>query len=88
MKYLLLLLILTSIATKLSALSILLVEPVISTSHHIWVSSLVKELLRRGHHVHFTSIHTLKVDDSLAQNYTHKVCKNIIDGIIKMKNMY
>ncbi|KAK2585930.1 hypothetical protein KPH14_010514 [Odynerus spinipes] len=72
MSRMLLILILTSIATQSSGLSVLFIEALLSSSHHIWISSLVKELLRRGHHVHFTSIHTLKVEESLAANYTHK----------------
>ncbi|KAF7399117.1 hypothetical protein HZH68_007709 [Vespula germanica] len=82
MKYLLFLLILISIATKLFGLSILLVETIFSTSHHIWISGLVKELLRKGHHVHFTSIHTLKMDDSLAQNYTNKGFDDVMHELI------
>ncbi|XP_071578946.1 UDP-glycosyltransferase UGT5-like [Temnothorax nylanderi] len=54
-------------------LSILVIEPIQSTSHHIWTEHLVKGLLRKGHHVHSISIHETKVKGKLAQNLTYAV---------------
>jgi len=56
-------------------LSILLIEPLLSISHHIWTVNLIKELLRKGHHVHVVSIHETKVDAKLAQNLTFAVSR-------------
>ncbi|XP_036141720.1 UDP-glycosyltransferase UGT5-like [Monomorium pharaonis] len=44
-------------------LSILLIEPLVSTSHHIWTVNLIKGLLRKGHHIHEVSIdHDINVE--------------------------
>lgn len=68
--------VLMGLATTINSLSILIVEPLTSTSHHIWVMTLVKELLHRGHHVHLASIHKGDIEDTkLAQNLTSLVSK-------------
>ncbi|KAL6262841.1 hypothetical protein P5V15_005631 [Pogonomyrmex californicus] len=71
--------ILIGFVTTSKPLSILLIEPLASTSHHIWTVKLVKELLRQGHHVHVESIHETKVNDKLAQNLTYAV----FDGLME-----
>ncbi|XP_011702410.1 PREDICTED: UDP-glucuronosyltransferase 2B1-like isoform X2 [Wasmannia auropunctata] len=59
--------------TSSKPLSILLLQSVPSTSHHIWAANLVKGLLRKGHHVHVVSTHETKVEGKLAENLTYKV---------------
>ncbi|TGZ41386.1 Uncharacterized protein DBV15_12840, partial [Temnothorax longispinosus] len=49
------------------------IEPIQSTSHHVWTEHLVKGLLRKGHYVHSISIHETKVKGKLAQNLTYAV---------------
>jgi len=56
-------------------LSILLIEPLLSKSHHVWTVNLIKGLLRKGHHVHVVSIQETKVDAKLAQNLTFAVSR-------------
>ncbi|XP_039314135.1 UDP-glycosyltransferase UGT5-like [Solenopsis invicta] len=58
-------------ATASKPLSILLIEPVLSPSHHVWTMHLIKGLLRKGHHVHAVSIHKPMVEGKLAQNLTY-----------------
>ncbi|TGZ53751.1 Uncharacterized protein DBV15_12370 [Temnothorax longispinosus] len=65
--------------TASKPLSILLIEPIPSTSHHVWTEHLVKGLLRRGHRVHSMSIHETKVKGKLAQNLTYAV----FDGLMQ-----
>ncbi|XP_011860567.1 PREDICTED: UDP-glucuronosyltransferase 2B19-like isoform X2 [Vollenhovia emeryi] len=60
-------------------LSILLIESIPSPSHHVWVTHLVKGLLRRGHHVHVMSIQETKIKGKLAQNLTYAV----FDGLMQ-----
>jgi len=67
--------ILMSLVTTSKALSILLLEPIPSTSHHVWAENLIKGLLRKGHHVHITSIHETKIEGKLAQNLTYAVSR-------------
>ncbi|KAG5343789.1 UDB28 glucuronosyltransferase, partial [Acromyrmex charruanus] len=61
------------LVTTSKALSILLIEPFPSPSYHVWTTNLIKELLRKGHHVHVIS------KDKLAQNLTY----DILDGLMK-----
>lgn len=61
--------------TASKPLSILVVEPLASPSHHVWTMVLVKGLLRKGHHVHVVSILESKVDNKLAQNLTYDVSR-------------
>lgn len=61
------------LATISNSLSILLIQPVASTSHHVWTMSLLKGLLRNGHHVHVVSIHEANIKGKLAQNMTYAV---------------
>ncbi|KAG5317480.1 UD2C1 glucuronosyltransferase, partial [Pseudoatta argentina] len=70
--------ILTSLVTTSKALSILLLEPIPSTSHHVWAENLIKGLLREGHHVHITSIHETKIEGKLAQNLTYAVFDDVM----------
>ncbi|XP_024870091.1 UDP-glucuronosyltransferase 2B2-like isoform X2 [Temnothorax curvispinosus] len=63
------------LVTASKLLSILVIEPIQSTSHHVWTEHLVKGLLRRGHYVHSISIHETKVKGKLAQNLTYAVSK-------------
>ncbi|XP_024873055.1 UDP-glucuronosyltransferase 1-9-like [Temnothorax curvispinosus] len=60
-------------------LSILVVEPVPSPSHHVWTEHLVKGLLRKGHHVHAVSILETKIKGKLAQNLTYAVFDDLMD---------
>lgn len=73
LKYLLIFCALIGLTIASKPLSILLVEPITSTSHHLWAMTIVKGLLRRGHHVHVVSIHEAKVESQLAQNLTYAV---------------
>lgn len=66
-----------------SSLSILLVQPMASTSHHIWTMSLLKGLLRKGHHVHIVDIHEPKIKGKLAQNMTYAVSTYNLDILDK-----
>lgn len=61
------------LVTMSNSLSILLLEPILSTSHHIWTVNLLKGLLSKGHHVHVISIHEPDIKNKLAQNMTHAV---------------
>jgi len=61
--------------TTSKPLSILLIDPVPSLSHHVWTINLMKGLLRKGHHVHVVSTHETKIKDKLAQNLTYDVSK-------------
>jgi len=67
--------VLIGLAMASKPLSILLVEPLMSTSHHLWAMTLVKALLRKGHHVHVVSINEAKIEGQLAQNLTYAVSK-------------
>jgi len=60
-------------ATISSSLSILLVQPTPSTSHHVWTMNLLKGLLSKGHHVHIVSIHEPNIEGKLAENMTYGV---------------
>ncbi|KAG5332781.1 UDB17 glucuronosyltransferase, partial [Acromyrmex heyeri] len=71
--------ILISLVTTSKPLSILLIEPLPSPSHHIWTTNLIKGLLRKGHHVHVVSTHETKIKDKLAQNLTY----DVFDGVMK-----
>ncbi|RLU25670.1 hypothetical protein DMN91_001827 [Ooceraea biroi] len=64
-----------------ASLSILLVESLMSTSHHIWAMTLVKGLLQVGHHVHVVSIHEANIEDNLVQNLTYAVFENVMKDI-------
>ncbi|KAL6445603.1 hypothetical protein ACFW04_000851 [Cataglyphis niger] len=66
------------LATISNSLSILLIQPVASTSHHVWTMSLLKGLLRNGHHVHVVSIHEANIKGKLAQNMTYAVYGDIM----------
>ncbi|XP_024876444.1 uncharacterized protein LOC112457540 [Temnothorax curvispinosus] len=68
------------------SLSILLIETLPSTSHHVWTEHLVKELLRKGHHVHVVSIHETKVKGKLAQNLTYAVFDGLMDTYDESNN--
>ncbi|XP_011054198.1 PREDICTED: UDP-glucuronosyltransferase 2B31-like [Acromyrmex echinatior] len=70
--------ILMSFVTTSKALSILLLEPIPSTSHHVWAENLIKGLLREGHHVHITSIHETKIEGKLAQNLTYAIFDDVM----------
>ncbi|XP_018316261.1 UDP-glucuronosyltransferase 1-7C-like [Mycetomoellerius zeteki] len=65
--------ILISLVTASKPLSILLLEPTPSFSHHVWAMNLIKGLLRKGHHVHVVSVGETKIKDKLAQNLTYAV---------------
>ncbi|KAG5316451.1 UD2C1 glucuronosyltransferase, partial [Acromyrmex insinuator] len=67
-----------SFVTTSKTLSILLLEPIPSTSHHVWAENLIKGLLREGHHVHITSIHETKIEGKLAQNLTYAVFDDVM----------
>ncbi|XP_012531533.2 UDP-glycosyltransferase UGT5 [Monomorium pharaonis] len=64
--------------TMSKPLSILVIEPLLSTSHHIWTVNLIKGLLRKGHHIHAVSIHDINVEGKLAQNLTYTVFEDVI----------
>ncbi|KAG5338450.1 UD2C1 glucuronosyltransferase, partial [Acromyrmex heyeri] len=64
--------------SEVLSLSILLLEPIPSTSHHVWAENLIKGLLREGHHVHITSIHETKIEGKLAQNLTYAVFDDVM----------
>ncbi|XP_036141129.1 UDP-glycosyltransferase UGT5-like [Monomorium pharaonis] len=74
---------LMSFVTASKPLSILLIEPVASPSHHVWTMALIKELLRKGHHVHAASIYKPKVEGKLAQNLTYTVFEELINTFDK-----
>jgi len=69
-------------------LSILLIETVPSTSHHIWTVNLAKGLLRKGHHVHVVSIHETKIKGKLAQNLTYAVSRCYEKLLEKQINLF
>ncbi|KAG5338448.1 UDB17 glucuronosyltransferase, partial [Acromyrmex heyeri] len=71
--------ILIGLVTTSKPLSILLLDPVSSLSHHVWTTNLIKGLLRKGHHVHVISTHETKIKDKLAQNLTY----DVFDGLMK-----
>ncbi|XP_025268314.1 UDP-glucuronosyltransferase 2B31-like [Camponotus floridanus] len=64
---------LMGLATISSSLSILLVQPIPSTSHHVWTMNLLKGLLSKGHHVHIVSIHEPNIKSKLAENMTYGI---------------
>lgn len=64
-----------SLVSATRPLSILVIESIPSTSHHVWAMNLIKGLLRKGHHVHAVSIHESKVKGKLAQNLTYAVSR-------------
>ncbi|XP_018371848.1 PREDICTED: UDP-glucuronosyltransferase 2B17-like [Trachymyrmex cornetzi] len=72
--------ILIGLVTTSKPLSILLIEPLPSPSHHVWTTNLIKGLLRKGHHVHVVSTHETKIKDKLAQNLTY----DVFDGLMKV----
>ncbi|XP_012530233.3 uncharacterized protein LOC105833218 [Monomorium pharaonis] len=72
--------ILIGFVTTSKPLSILLLEPIPSTSHHIWAVNLVKGLLRKGHHVHVVSIHEVKIEGKLTQNLTYAVFDGMMES--------
>ncbi|XP_077268479.1 UDP-glycosyltransferase UGT5-like isoform X1 [Temnothorax americanus] len=65
--------------TASKPMSILVIETIPSTSHHVWTEHLVKGLLRKGHHVHIVSIHETKIKGILGQNLTYAV----FDGVME-----
>ncbi|XP_014475245.1 PREDICTED: UDP-glucuronosyltransferase 2B19-like [Dinoponera quadriceps] len=73
--------ILIGFATASKPLSILIVQPLKSTSHHLWVVPLLKGLLHKGHHVHIVSIHDVKIEDELGQNLTSVVFDDIMSKL-------
>ncbi|XP_039314136.1 uncharacterized protein LOC113003822 [Solenopsis invicta] len=77
---------LIAFVTASKPLSILVIEPVVSTSHHIWTVNLIKGLLHKGHHVHAVSVQETKVDDKLAQNLTYAVFDDVIKTYQKSKD--
>ncbi|XP_011705694.1 PREDICTED: UDP-glucuronosyltransferase 1-9-like [Wasmannia auropunctata] len=72
-----------SLVAASKPLSILLIEALPTSSHHIWTVHLIKGLLRKGHHVHAVSIHETKVEGKLAQNLTYSVFDGLIDEFEK-----
>jgi glucuronosyltransferase len=74
------------LVTGSKPLSILLIESLPTTSHHIWTVNLVKGLLRKGHHVHAVSIHETKVKGKLAQNLTYAVFDGVVQSIQEAEN--
>ncbi|XP_072759092.1 UDP-glycosyltransferase UGT5-like [Anoplolepis gracilipes] len=64
--------------TMSSSLKILLLQPVASTSHHIWTMNLLKGLLHKGHQVHMVDILEPTIKGKLAQNMTYTVFGNIM----------
>ncbi|XP_077272157.1 UDP-glycosyltransferase UGT5-like isoform X2 [Temnothorax americanus] len=74
------------LVTESKPLSILLIETLPSTSHHVWTEHLVKGLLRKGHHVHVVSIHETKVKGKLAQNLTYAVFDGLMDTYDESNN--
>nr|XP_012222825.1 PREDICTED: UDP-glucuronosyltransferase 2B16-like isoform X1 [Linepithema humile] len=81
LKQLLIFCVLIGLAIASKPLSILLVEPIMSTSHHLWAMTLVKGLLRRGHHIHVVSIHEANIEGQLAQNLTYAVFEGVMEQI-------
>ncbi|XP_032676826.1 UDP-glucuronosyltransferase 2B31-like isoform X2 [Odontomachus brunneus] len=67
----------------LNPLSILMVQPLASTSHHVWTMPLLRDLLRKGHHVHIISIHEADVEDKLVQNLTSIVFDDMMSELFK-----
>lgn len=65
----------TAMTTTSKPLSILLVSPLRSTSHHLWTMTFLKALLRRGHHVHVFSIQETTIKGTLGQNLTSDVSR-------------
>ncbi|EZA48737.1 hypothetical protein DMN91_001862 [Ooceraea biroi] len=81
-RYILLLCILSGlVALSTASLSILLVQPLTSTSHHIWTMTLVKGLLQKNHRVHVVSIHEANVNDDLARNLTYTVFEDVMKEV-------
>ncbi|XP_071573107.1 UDP-glycosyltransferase UGT5-like isoform X1 [Temnothorax nylanderi] len=72
--------ILMGLVTSSKPLSILLLQSLPSTSHHIWATNLVKGLLREGHHVHAVSTLETKVEGKLAQNLTYAVFEGLMNS--------
>ncbi|GAB1860212.1 UDP-glucuronosyltransferase 1-9-like isoform X1 [Camponotus japonicus] len=60
-------------ATVSNSLSILLLQLIPTTSHHVWTVNLLKGLLSKGHHVHIVSIHEPNIKGKLAQNMTYAI---------------
>ncbi|XP_070154423.1 UDP-glucosyltransferase 2-like [Polyergus mexicanus] len=77
---------LMGLATMSNSLSILLIQPVSSTSHHVWTISLLKGLLHNGHHVHIVSIHEPNIKGKLAQNMTYAVFGDIMKELAESKD--
>ncbi|TGZ54617.1 Uncharacterized protein DBV15_12568, partial [Temnothorax longispinosus] len=75
-----------NLVTASKPLSILLIQTIPSTSHHVWTEHLVKGLLRKGHHVHAVSIHETKVKGKLAQNLTYVVFDGLMDTYDESNN--
>ncbi|GAB1860215.1 UDP-glucuronosyltransferase 1-9-like isoform X1 [Camponotus japonicus] len=69
------------LVTISNSLSILLLEPILSTSHHIWALNLLKGLLGKGHHVHIVSIHEPDIKGKLAQNMTYAIFGDIMEQL-------
>ncbi|CAL1673539.1 unnamed protein product [Lasius platythorax] len=77
---------LTGLVTVSSSLSILLIQPTASTSHHVWTMKLLNGLLRKGHHVHVVSIHEANIKGKLAQNLTYAVFGDIMKELHKSED--
>ncbi|XP_018049434.1 PREDICTED: UDP-glucuronosyltransferase 2B17-like isoform X2 [Atta colombica] len=61
--------ILIGLVTTSKPLSILLIAPVPSHSHHVWMTNLMKGLLRKGHHVHVVFDGLMKVMEESEADY-------------------
>ncbi|XP_036139103.1 UDP-glycosyltransferase UGT5-like [Monomorium pharaonis] len=72
--------ILIGFVTASKSLSILVIEPLASSSHHVWTVNLIKGLLRKSHHVHVVSIHETKIDGKLSQNLTSAVFDGLMES--------
>ncbi|TGZ51158.1 UDP-glucuronosyltransferase 2B17 [Temnothorax longispinosus] len=78
--------ILMGLMTSSKPLSILLLQSLPSTSHHIWATNLVKGLLREGHQVHAVSTLKTKVEGKLAQNLTYAVFEGLMNSSDKYED--
>ncbi|XP_011861649.1 PREDICTED: UDP-glucuronosyltransferase 2B1-like [Vollenhovia emeryi] len=67
-------------------LSVLLIQSIPSTSHHIWTEHLVKGLLRKGHHVHTVSVLETKIEGKLAENLTYDVFADVMTSHDKFED--
>ncbi|GAB1860214.1 UDP-glucuronosyltransferase 1-9-like isoform X1 [Camponotus japonicus] len=74
------------LATISSSLSILLVQPTPSTSHHVWTMNLLKGLLSKGHHVHIVSIHEPNIEGKLAENMTYGIFGDVMQQLLEAED--